>query len=193
MWRQLCVNPAVAATSPIFDWFGDLPQLLQDTAVLALPLPTEGQIFWCQPGVCGTAELWAGAGDGLTTAVWAVASLGHFVELNLALVFWTKVLLGDSAASVLHWSRERWKNREGTNNREIKKQLFHEDLNCVLLFPNHVLGFNAISVVWGNVNSFSFFAFRTKLVSQGDLEIPSLTHYCATWYDVYKGEHCNWA
>lgn len=28
------------------------------------------------------------------------------MELNLALVFWTKVLLGDSPASVLHWSRE---------------------------------------------------------------------------------------
>lgn len=34
-----------------------------------------------------------------------------FVELNLALVSWTKVLLGDSAASVLHWNREGWKKR----------------------------------------------------------------------------------
>lgn len=85
------------------------------------------------------------------------------------------------------------KEQKGTKNREIKKQLFHEDLNCVLLFLNHVLGFNGISVVWGNMNSFSFLAFRTELVSQGDLEIPSLTHYCATWYDVYKGEHWSWA
>lgn len=28
------------------------------------------------------------------------------MELNLALVSWTKVLLGDSAASVLHWNWE---------------------------------------------------------------------------------------
>lgn len=39
------------------------------------------------------------------------------------------------------------KEQKGTNNGEIKKQLFHEDLICALLFLNYVLGFNAISVV----------------------------------------------
>lgn len=41
----------------VCDWFGDLPQLRQGTAVLAPPLPTGGQILWCQPGVRGAAEL----------------------------------------------------------------------------------------------------------------------------------------
>lgn len=38
------------------------------------------------------------------------------------------------------------------------------------------------------MNSFSFFAFTTKLISQGDVKIPFFTHYCVTLYDVYKEE-----
>lgn len=38
------------------------------------------------------------------------------------------------------------------------------------------------------MNSLSFFAFTTKLVSQGDVEIPFLTRYFATLYHVYKEE-----
>lgn len=69
------------------------------------------------------------------------------MKLNLSLVSWTKVLLGDSVASIgAEWGERTEGNRQ-QRNREIKKPLFHEDLNCVLLFLNHVLGFNAISVV----------------------------------------------
>lgn len=60
----------------VCDWSGDLPQLLQGTAVLAPPLPTGGQILWCQPGVRGAAELRAGAGDGLTKTVCALGEKG---------------------------------------------------------------------------------------------------------------------
>lgn len=64
-----CEGGSVLTHSCVCDCFGDLPQLVQGAAVLALPLPMGGQVLWGQPGVCGAAELRAVAGDGLTKDV----------------------------------------------------------------------------------------------------------------------------
>lgn len=65
MWTWLCVNPGMDARGLSWEWFGDLPWLPEGTAVPALLLPRGAQVPWCQPGVCGTAGLGAGTGDGL--------------------------------------------------------------------------------------------------------------------------------
>lgn len=60
MWMWLCVNPRVTARGSNWEWFGDLPQLPEGTAMPVLLLPGGAQVL-CQPGVCSAG----GLGDGL--------------------------------------------------------------------------------------------------------------------------------